>query len=531
MKAIVLLFLLLGYIQANQKVILQLSWLNQFQFAGYYVAKEKGFYDKLGIDLEIKEYEHGLDISSVLDNDLANFAIGRTSIIVDKANGKDIVALLSTFQHSPLMILTLDDGSIKNIEDLKNKNVMMTSHAKDSASIIAMLNSKNIRDIDINIQTHSFNLDDLIEKKTDAMASYLSNEPVIFDEKAINYKVFHPKDYGFDFYDDILFTNSSFIKQNPKLTRDFFNATIKGWQYAFDNIGETSQIIFKKYNTQNKSIIELVREGEILKKLALLNDLKEFGNIDAHKLEKIVDVYKVMGLINKDIDFDEFIYEHNNGKVFHFHLSQDEIFKYTLEVLILILIVVFSAIYVMVRKKLLLTNDILKLEIEEKTQQIKELNYIDTLTNAKNRRAYSEKIDECLSNFNRYNTIFSLLYLDIDNFKKINDIFGHKIGDNVLIELVNIIKSRLRNNDTLFRVGGEEFIVIFTQTNLSQAKIAAEDIRKLVEQNLSIKGKEITISLGLTEVKEGDSEEYIYKRADMLLYKSKNSGKNKLSFL
>jgi len=531
MRIIILLFLITNYINANQKIILQLSWLHQFQSAGYYIAKEKGFYKDAGIDIEINEFQFGMNLSTVLEEKKADFAIGRSSLLIDKANGKDVVAIFSAYQDSPLMLLTKEDSNIKSLKDLKNRNIMLTTDAKGTASILAMLSSHQIYLDDINIQKHTFNLDDLINGKTDAMGSYLSNETVRLSEKNIKYRVFHPKDYGFNFYDDILFTTSSFIKQNPELTKDFYEATVKGWEYAFNNIGETAQLIFTKYNTQNKSLFQLVREGEILKELAINEKIDTIGSLDENKLQKIVDVYKIMGLMNKDINLEEFIYEHNNKTVFNFKLTEKEIFIYSVLFIVLIGIAVFTIVYISIRRKWLITTDALQKEIKSKTRQLKRQTYIDSLTGSKNRKAYNEKIKEHLSLYKRYGTKFTLLFFDIDDFKKVNDIYGHKIGDKVLIDLVKIVKSTTRNNDFLFRVGGEEFIIILSQTQLESAKVVAEHVRETIENNLTSMNKEIvTISIGLTEVKENDDEDSIYTRADMLLYDSKKQGKNRVSY-
>lgn len=161
----------------------------------------------------------------------------------------------------------------------------------------------------------------------------------------------------------------------------------------------------------------------------------------------------------------------------------------------------------------------------------KKLLYIDSLTKSKNRKAYDQKILELLSNFNRYKTVFSIAILDIDNFKYINDTYGHRVGDNVLIDIVKLIKLNIRNNDFLFRVGGEEFVFLYEHTSLKSAQIISEKIRKIIEKNLTTVNNEIiTVSIGLTEVKENDTEDSIYKRVDELLYKSKNKGKNTLSY-
>lgn len=169
-------------------------------------------------------------------------------------------------------------------------------------------------------------------------------------------------------------------------------------------------------------------------------------------------------------------------------------------------------------------------KLKDEIQINKDLIYIDALTNIRNRKAYNEKIKEDLSLFKRYSTPFCMIIMDIDNFKSINDLHGHKIGDKVLIELSELIQSNIRNNDYLFRVGGEEFVIIFSQTSLDKAKVVSEKVRNIIENSLvTIVNQKITVSIGLSEVKSEDSEDTIFKRVDNLMYKSKNGGKNKVT--
>ena len=160
----------------------------------------------------------------------------------------------------------------------------------------------------------------------------------------------------------------------------------------------------------------------------------------------------------------------------------------------------------------------------------KSLSYVDELTKAKNTRAYNEKVKEFLAFYKRHDIVFSMALLDIDDFKKINDTFGHRTGDRVLMDITKLIESHIRANDFLFRVGGEEFVLIFAKTSLENAKIAAEKIRNLVATKLAtIEDKKITISIGLSQSRTNDTEESLYERVDMLLYESKKSGKNKVT--
>lgn len=158
---------------------------------------------------------------------------------------------------------------------------------------------------------------------------------------------------------------------------------------------------------------------------------------------------------------------------------------------------------------------------------IKKQAFIDDLTKLNNKRSYNNQINKNLEIFENTKEPFSMIIFDIDFFKRVNDNYGHLIGDRVLEEFSKLITSNIRNIDSAFRIGGEEFALILKNTSLKNADRVAEKLRALVEQKLKvIKNETITISAGVTEVKSGDTADKIYKRADDCLYKAKNRGRN-----
>ena len=312
-KLLLTCLLLAASLNAKERITLYLDWINQFQFAGYYMAKEKGYYDKLGIDLEIVEYSNNHNVVNKVIENSSNYGIGKSSLIIDKFEGKNVILLSSFFQNSPLVLITLKSSNIKTPKDLINKKVMITQDAKDAIAIKAMIVSQGMKMDELNIQDHSFDINDLINGKTDAMACYLSNEPLKLKEKNIKYNIINPYDFGFDFYEGILFTSQKELNENPIRVQNFNQASIQGWEYAFNNIEESAKVIYEKYNSQNKTLKELIYEGNSLKKLSKIDE-NLLGNIDYQIIEEIKRFYTLLGLNsnNKLFDTKDVIFNKND---------------------------------------------------------------------------------------------------------------------------------------------------------------------------------------------------------------------------
>ncbi len=318
-KKLLLLFILAtSALATTDKVAVQLLWKHQFEFAGFYIAKKKGFYKEANLDVTIKEYDFGTNITADVENQTATFGVAYPNIILDKSKGANIVLLNALFQTSPHILVVLEKSGIKKVEDFKNKTIMIENDAIKNAPLLSMLHSHGIALENVKLVKPSFNIDDLINGKVDVFSAYSSNELYKLDDLGIKYKVFDPKDYGFDFYNDLLFTSKKLVDTNPELVSRFQKATLKGWEYAFANIDETIRLIQADYNTQQKSYKALEYEAKVLKDLAYMGGVT-LGTIEESKLKRIQDIYGLMGLIKKDINFKEFIFD--KKKVY---LSQKE---------------------------------------------------------------------------------------------------------------------------------------------------------------------------------------------------------------
>lgn len=151
----------------------------------------------------------------------------------------------------------------------------------------------------------------------------------------------------------------------------------------------------------------------------------------------------------------------------------------------------------------------------------------DPLTGAGNRRAMEQKLMEMMSHQRRnQDTPASLIIMDLDEFKKINDLHGHSVGDEILVEFVQTLESRIRSSDSLYRFGGEEFVVIAENTELSDGTKLAEQLRCSVSSSEVLKKYEVTISVGTAQFLKCETAFEWLGRADKAMYQAKDAGRN-----
>lgn len=295
------------YSKELKPVTIQLSWFDQFQFAGYYMAKEKGFYEKLGLDVTIKPFEFGIDIPNEVSLGNLDFAVGRETLLLQRSEEQKIVALYALFQATPLVLLTTKESKINKINDFVNKTIMTTIDDASEVSLKSMISSHNIKLSNLNFIKHTHDINDLINKKTDVISAYLSKSPYELQKKGIEYNIFDPKMYGFDMYSDFLFTSEKLINSDIKTVDNFKKASLEGWEYAYSNMDETADLIIEKYNSSNLTKEALLYEAKELKKLSYFKTSK-LGEIKKDKIQRIYDLYNVMGLTNNHININDFVY-------------------------------------------------------------------------------------------------------------------------------------------------------------------------------------------------------------------------------
>lgn len=634
LKIIIISFILLSSLYGNKKELtLQLKWKHQFQFAGYYAALHKGYYKEEGLDVIIKEASNNMNmIEEVLSNN-AQFGVGTSELILDFAKDKPIVVLGVIFQHSPLGIMSLNKN-INTIHDLVGKSIMIED---GSADIYALLKRENIDITSLKILPHTFNVQNLIENKVDAMSVYSIDEPYYLQQKELRYNIFSPRESGIDFYGDNLFTSQNMIKINPDIVEKFKRASFKGWQYAMSNQAEIIEIIMKNYNTQNK--VKEYYEFEAKKMMELIYpEILEIGYMQEGRWEHIINIYKELGFLNKDINLEKFMYSS--------HKTFWEEYKY-----IIFIILIFTGILLIIgyityyiyrinqklikseqRHKIIFQNssagivwkkgyiitdwnnqasklfgwsanevigksfmdflipenekinissyadDFLKnndlhiftnqnvtkngnlltcewynnrlpnfeskedfefvslvMDITQKVENEKVLNqqaHYDFLTNLPNRNYFETILEKIYSFSNRNNLTFGLAFIDLDGFKTINDTYGHSAGDFLLQEISKKFQDNIRKEDTISRIGGDEFAFIFHISNENENyEIFLSKLLSIASTPMQYTDNiilQVSASIGVAVYSPQNKAtiEELMKQADSAMYEVKRKGKN-----
>jgi len=317
LKSILFLFVFIFSLNSyattqNQKIKLQLQWKHQFEFAGFYMAKEKGFYQKFGIDVEFVEFDGKTNITDKILNEENQIGVWGSGIINEWLNGKDVVFLANYFKRSPLALITKPE--IRTPEDLVGKRVMIPFFDVSSASFQQMFKFFNISKDSLNIVEPNFKIPDFEKDNIDASSTFLPNEPYYFIKNGIPYNILDPNNYGVEFYDVNLFSSRKFVEQNSVLIKDFIEATNKGWDYALKNVDETVNVILEKYNTQNKTKDALIFEANESKKFILQKNYP-LGSIDINKVKKISELYIELGFAPKRDNLEDLLFISNESTI------------------------------------------------------------------------------------------------------------------------------------------------------------------------------------------------------------------------
>lgn len=488
-------------------VVLQLRWLHQPQFVGYHMAKAKGFYADAGLDVEIRP--GGKGISPVLEvlAGRADFGVGNTEVLTSYASGEPLLALASVYQHSPSIFLARRDSGILTVADMRGKRIMMFPGHQD-AELLATLYYQGLHERELTPIPTSVNIDDLIAGKVDIFNAYLSNEPFYLEERGVPVSIINPRNYGIDFYSDILFTTQAEERANPDRVARFRAASLKGWRYALAHPAEAIALLRKEYGV-NRSHPHMEYELQMSKEM-IQPLYVEIGYMNPDRFAHIMQQLTEIGLISRPVPLTDFLYQ-----------IPSEQWKFWRQWFLMSLVVgaliLLLAIYLFVNNKRLNREVALR---KQREREILQLARQDPLTGLPNRLSLMEQLEQQVHSLHPG----CLLFCDLDDFKRINDNFGHSQGDALLCQLAKRLHDAIGRHCFFARLAGDEFILLLPGYGLTQANEVAKVIRQAMETPFEVDQQlmQVGISVGVSHYQSGWSAEQWLIQADRAMYCDKS---------
>ena len=309
-RSIFCVFSLFCFTQAHaaeslDKIVLQLPWHHQFQFAGYYAAVEQGYYKDAGFDVTLESGSpEQVPVSEVLAG-RAQYGVARSELLLHRMKGKPVVALAAVFQHSAIILLARQDSAINTPHDMIGHKVMLRE-GDDSAEHLAIFQSAGVSLDEVDVISSSFDIQDLVQGKTDVFNAYITNEPFFLEQRGIPYTIIKPSDYGIDFYGDTLFTSEDELTAHPDRVKAFRAASMRGWEYALTHHEDIIELLISTYEV-TKSKSHLRYEAHAIQKL-ILPGLVEIGHMLPERWEHMAQIFAELDMADADYSLDNFIY-------------------------------------------------------------------------------------------------------------------------------------------------------------------------------------------------------------------------------
>ncbi|MDD4310303.1 MAG: ABC transporter substrate-binding protein, partial [Candidatus Cloacimonetes bacterium] len=381
-------------------VRLQLKWKHQFQFAGYYAAIERGYYRDVGLDVSILEAQPQKTPFDAVFRGEAEFGVCTTDILSSKNKGETPVVLANIFQHSPHIIIAMQESGIRHIHDLAGKKIAAEPGAAD---LYAILLSEGVSLDKFSVEELDFSIDKFIAGEVDAITAYSTDQIFPLQEAGYELNLIYPTNSGVDFYGDLLFTSQALILSNPALVKKFVAASLKGWSYALSNREELVNLIYNKYSKRH-SLNHLRFEAEQTWKL-ILPEVVEIGYTNPGRWETILEMYKRLGRVDESVTLEGMLYADYQKQPFRI--------PWRLIIILcsaLIIAIAFLSFFYRYNKKL--KQEIHKRELIQ--QQLSETNEVLFRTNKEKDKFFSIIAHDLRSPFTAFLGITQVLLEQID---------------------------------------------------------------------------------------------------------------------
>lgn len=250
-----------------QKVSVLLEWKYQFEFAGFIAAREKGFYQEAGLDVDLIEYQPGTDnLESLLNGDV-DFAIQNSIVTIRDGHVAPTVLLATYLQRSPLIFVA--NPEIETPLDLIGKTIMGTTEELRYSTLALLLDHFGVNDRNTHIVEQTFHVEDFATGKVDAMSAFRSNQLFELDQMGVPYTVIDPAEFGFISTAVNIVSSRDQVLEDPDLARRFVTASNRGWEYAIEHPEEVVDLILERYSTR-KSRESLLFEAAAMRQMMQL---------------------------------------------------------------------------------------------------------------------------------------------------------------------------------------------------------------------------------------------------------------------
>jgi signal transduction histidine kinase len=287
--------------QPNEKVTIYLGWSHQFQFAGYYAAIEQGYFDELGLEVELVPGTGEDNINAIIGKNY-DYGIITAGILLSSDSLEKLSVLGAIMQQSPVSLVALKSSGVNNLLDLNESNIVGSTETR------MMLISAGVDINSVNFHGSSSSFNNLISGKYDAISFFLTDQKKLLGNDSLLFTIFRPMEYGINFYGECLFTSREEIKQNPERAQKIKDAVVKGWEYAVNHQDETIDLIQQKYKS-NHTREDLSQEAEIIIHSLILPRFHDIGDMQNNKWEQMAELIYEFGLVDKPIVLEGFIFK------------------------------------------------------------------------------------------------------------------------------------------------------------------------------------------------------------------------------
>jgi len=440
----------------------------------------------------------------------AQYGVGASELGLRRAQGQPIVVLAVVLQHSPLALIARG-GHAQSVHDLAGKRVMLMPHETELYAYLAREGLQ--RGTFIEVQ-HSFRAEDLIKGRVEAVSGYSTDEPFELRNAGLAFSVFSPRASGVDFYGDSLFTTEAQVRKDRARVDAFRQASLRGWQYAMEHPQEVAQLIRARYS-RRKSYAHLLFEHAEMHRL-MQPELVEIGHSNPGRWRHIGQVYAEVGMLPAEHSLE--------GLVFDPRAQADLAWLYRGLAAALAALAFIGALAAYQRRQLA--------EIRALKARLEEQALRDPLTGLYNRRYLDDALERELVRAQREGYPLSVVLLDLDHFKDLNDAHGHPAGDAVLVSLAKALREQVRAGDLACRWGGEEFLLLLPNMPVTAAAGRVDKLRtRFGESSIEFGGKSMsaTLSAGVAAFPEhGAKPADLIDAADAALYWAKSEGRNRV---